>query len=255
MIGASGGGETVGSNGDPVHRLAGLSPCVSGRRLIPCSWPPLTWVAGHFRRIRRPVPKGADCWDSMTVTPAANAARKQRGRPFEPGRSGNPNGKPRGTRHHLTKLADVLADGDVEEIIKVVVEKAKKGDLTAAALVLNRVAPAPRARAVEIDLPPVGQHNGAEAIIKSFAEIVRAVATGAILPAEGIELAGLIDRQRQAIVDLRPAIMDPKPTAAQMARQEQARIESEALNNHMASLLWPPGLPRPKPPAPNGAQS
>ncbi|MGB6419402.1 MAG: DUF5681 domain-containing protein, partial [Pseudolabrys sp.] len=37
--------------------------------------------------------------------PAENTAQKQRGRPFEPGKSGNPKGRPKGSRNQATLLA------------------------------------------------------------------------------------------------------------------------------------------------------
>jgi hypothetical protein len=45
-------------------------------------------------------------------TAAANAAKKQRGRPFKPGRSGNPVGKAKGTRHRITVLAEKMMEDD-----------------------------------------------------------------------------------------------------------------------------------------------
>jgi hypothetical protein len=76
---------------------------------------------------------------------AANPAPKQRqrgpGRPFQPGRSGNPAGKPKGTRHQITLLAEQLLADDVEQVVAKVVKAAKSGDMTAARLILDRVAP------------------------------------------------------------------------------------------------------------------
>ncbi len=39
---------------------------------------------------------------------AENTAPKQRGRPFQKGQSGNPAGKPPGTRHRVTQLVEVI---------------------------------------------------------------------------------------------------------------------------------------------------
>jgi hypothetical protein len=59
---------------------------------------------------------------------AENAALKQRrrgrGRPFEPGQSGNPAGKPKGTRHQLTMLAEQLLEGEAEELTRKAIERA-----------------------------------------------------------------------------------------------------------------------------------
>jgi len=41
---------------------------------------------------------------------AANAAGKQRGRPFKKGESGNPKGKIKGTKNYLTRLDEALSE-------------------------------------------------------------------------------------------------------------------------------------------------
>jgi len=53
---------------------------------------------------------------------AVNTAGKQRGRPFEPGKSGNPNGRPKGARNRTTVLAEGLLDGEAEAITRKPIE-------------------------------------------------------------------------------------------------------------------------------------
>lgn len=71
---------------------------------------------------------------------AANTGRKQGGQ-FRPGQSGNPAGKPKGARHRATEMVEALLSGEAGEIARAVVEKAKEGDMTAARIVLDRIAP------------------------------------------------------------------------------------------------------------------
>ena len=59
------------------------------------------------------------------------AAAKQRGRPFQRGQSGNPNGKPKGVRNRATLAAEALLDGEAEALTRKVVEMALAGDSTA----------------------------------------------------------------------------------------------------------------------------
>jgi hypothetical protein len=47
---------------------------------------------------------------------AEQSARKQRGRPFEPGQSGNPNGRPKGARNLVTRAVEALIDGQGEAL-------------------------------------------------------------------------------------------------------------------------------------------
>jgi len=64
--------------------------------------------------------------------------------PFEPGKSGNPAGRPRGaTSTTIIKeaLEQVFTDGE-KGLLAAICESAKAGDLTACALLINRLYPA-----------------------------------------------------------------------------------------------------------------
>ena len=84
---------------------------------------------------------------------AENTVAKQRGRPFKPGHSGNPAGKPKGTRHKATLAMEAPLDGEVERLTRKAVEMALAGDTTALRLCLDRIAPVRRDRPVTFDLP------------------------------------------------------------------------------------------------------
>ena len=49
-----------------------------------------------------------------TRPPAENTAKKQRGRPYKAGRSGNPEGRPRGSRNKATMAVEALLDGEAK---------------------------------------------------------------------------------------------------------------------------------------------
>lgn len=65
--------------------------------------------------------------------------------------SGNPAGKPKGARHKTTLTADRLMQDDVGEIANAVITAALKGDMMAAKIILDRIAPVRRSR--RFDLP------------------------------------------------------------------------------------------------------
>ena len=110
--------------------------------------------------------------------------RDQRGR-FAPG---NP-GKPKGARHQTTRHCEALMASDAEAITRTVTEAAKGGDLAAARLVLDRIAPPRREPATPIDLPTIetcGDLPG------GIAAILQAVAAGDLTPSEASRLSGLL---------------------------------------------------------------
>jgi len=127
---------------------------------------------------------------------AENSTGKVRGRPFQKGVSGNPAGKPKGARHRATLIAEKLMAEDAEAVVQAVVAAAKAGDMGAAKLILDRIAPPRKGRAVEFELPPV---ETAADVCNAQAAIISAVATGRLSPEEAASIATLLDASRKAI--------------------------------------------------------
>lgn len=131
---------------------------------------------------------------------AENSTAKQRqrgsGRPFPPGTSGNPAGKPRGTRHRLTILAEQLLHGEAEAIVRKAIRMAKAGDTTAIRLCLERVLPSRKQRAVTISLPPLKNVGDLPASIDA---VIQAIGNGDLTPEEGQSIVAIIEAQRRAI--------------------------------------------------------
>jgi Family of unknown function (DUF5681) len=127
---------------------------------------------------------------------AENAVRKQRGRPFAKGRSGNPAGKQPGTRHRVTMLAEELMAGDAEGVVRKVIESAMAGDMTAARLILDRIAPSRRGRLVPIALPEVVR---AEDVPAALAAVLAAMGSGELTPDEAAAVSAVVEVQRRAI--------------------------------------------------------
>ncbi|WP_133767876.1 DUF5681 domain-containing protein [Enterovirga rhinocerotis] len=130
---------------------------------------------------------------------AENAERKQRrgrGRPFEPGQSGNPTGKPRGARHATTILAEKIMSEDVEGVVKAVVEAAKDGDMTAARIIMDRIAPVRRGAITAVTLPTI---ESPADLTKATSAILAAVSEGELTPVEAAELGKLVEAHGKAI--------------------------------------------------------
>ncbi len=130
----------------------------------------------------------------MTSEPETTAPKQHHG--FQPGQSGNPAGRPRGSRHRVTVLAEKLMSDDAEAIVKAVLDAAQKGDMSAARLVLDRIAPARKGSVVMLDLPAV---TDAASAVAALAAITAAAAGGDISLDEAQGLAGLIETARRAI--------------------------------------------------------
>ncbi|MCW2286225.1 phage tail sheath gpL-like [Rhodoblastus acidophilus] len=127
---------------------------------------------------------------------AENAAGKQRGAPFKKGQSGNPKGKPKGARHKVTILAEKLMEDEAEAVIRAVVDKAKEGDMTAARIVVDRIAPVRKGRPIQLKLPKV---ETADDVAAAMAAIISAMADGAITPEEATAAASVLEARRRAI--------------------------------------------------------
>ena len=115
---------------------------------------------------------------------------------FKPGKSGNPKGKPKGTRHKATLAAQSLLDGEATALSRKVVELALEGDTTALRLCLERIAPPRKDAPLRINLPEL--HTAADAV-GALRAIVAAVAIGELTPSEGAALTGLVEAHRRAL--------------------------------------------------------
>ena len=116
--------------------------------------------------------------------------------PFQKGQSGNPAGRPRGSRNRATILFENLLEGDSEAIARKAIELAKEGDIAAIRICLDRLAPARKNDPVVFELPPLGK---AADTVAAAARIVAAVAAGELAPSEAADLAKVIDFYMRAL--------------------------------------------------------
>jgi hypothetical protein len=78
--------------------------------------------------------------------------------------------------------------GDAEAVVRAVIEAAKGGDMTAAKIILDRIAPPCRGRPVRLDLPPI---VSAADLVKALAAVADAMARG-VLSAEETQAAAAV---------------------------------------------------------------
>lgn len=119
---------------------------------------------------------------------------------WKPGESGNPRGKPKGAINKTTRLALELFEGGIKNIAEVVIKQAQDGDLTAARLVLDKLVPNARERAVE--LPGLPSTESPAGVAEAQAAILQAVASGDLTPGEAATLSGIVENRRKAIETL-----------------------------------------------------
>ena len=129
------------------------------------------------------------------MTPA-KTTKKQSRQGFKPGKSGNPNGRPQGSRNKATLALEELLDGEGEAITRKAVESALNGDMAAIRLCMERLIPVRKDRTVAFSLPEI---NGADDGAKAMAGVLRALADGDITPSEASSVSGVIETYRKTL--------------------------------------------------------
>jgi hypothetical protein len=112
------------------------------------------------------------------------------GRPFVKGRSGNPAGRPPGSRNRTTRAAEALLEGEATALMRKAIERAFAGDAAMLRLCLERLIPPRRERAVHLALPRIRKATNAE---EAMAAITAAAASGAITPGAAAEFGRLAE--------------------------------------------------------------
>jgi hypothetical protein len=115
---------------------------------------------------------------------------------FEPGRSGNPGGRPRGSRNRSTQALEAILDGEAEALTRRAIEMALEGDGPAMRMCLDRLMPVRKDRPITFTLPEI---ETAADLTKATRSLMQGVADGEITPSEAAELSKLVDAHVKAI--------------------------------------------------------
>ena len=108
---------------------------------------------------------------------------------FLPGQSGNPAGRPRGSRNKKTLMLEALLDDESETLMRRVIGLAKMGDDVAMRLVFARMLPPRRDRPVPLELPRIESEADAR---RASGDVMEAVGAGEITPQEAEQLLRVI---------------------------------------------------------------
>lgn len=125
-----------------------------------------------------------------------NTGKMQVSGKFQKGQSGNPNGKPKGTKNKATIAAEQLLQGDLNNICRRLIEEALVGNVQAIKLVLDRVLPSNKDRFIDIKLPKL---KTSEDAVKAISTIIDAVGDGSITPNEGEAMSRVVNAFLKAI--------------------------------------------------------
>lgn len=71
--------------------------------------------------------------------------------PFQKGQSGNPAGRPQGSRNKVTLALDAMLEGEAAAVLRTLIDAAMDGDTQAAKALLDRVYPKRKHGAVVVD--------------------------------------------------------------------------------------------------------
>lgn len=118
--------------------------------------------------------------------------RKPRGRPFQHGNSG----RPAGSKNRTTQLLEQLAEGEAEQIIQKVLEKAKAGDDACLRMLMDRLWPPRKGQPVKLNTTPL---KTSADILNAILTLWTAIADGHLTPDEASALSLVAERSMAAI--------------------------------------------------------
>jgi hypothetical protein len=146
---------------------------------------------------------------SVVQIPVGRGANGQ----FLKGASGNPAGRPKGSRNWATLLMEAVREGDAAEIVDDAVAKAKAGNVTLQKCFIMKLFPTPRHPAIQLEVP-AGQEADPRALVRAA---LRAMAAGEITPEEALLAARALEKAAKLL------FQKPQERAGRQRRAGAAR--------------------------------
>ncbi|MEO8591972.1 MAG: DUF5681 domain-containing protein [Candidatus Solibacter sp.] len=111
---------------------------------------------------------------------------------FAKGTSGNPTGRPLGSRNRSTLLVEALLCDEAQALTRKLIETALEGDISALRLCIERLAPIRKERSIELKLSPIQNEQQA---LDSMNTVVTSIGEGRITPHEGESIVNILAAQ------------------------------------------------------------
>jgi hypothetical protein len=114
---------------------------------------------------------------------------------FEKGKSGNPDGRPPGSRNKSTLAALALIEDEGEQLTRKAVELALNGDIQALKLCMDRLTPPVKERPLEgFILPTITDQRS---VLTALEKIATRLSEGELLPSESTALCRVLEQYRK----------------------------------------------------------
>lgn len=128
-------------------------------------------------------------YEPLSYDEPAETERRSNGR-FGKGTSGNPRGRPAGSRNKASLAAEAMLEGEAQQVTRKALDLALGGDSPALKLCLDRILPLRRERLLQFELPPL---NSAADGPTAIAAIIEAVAHSELTLSEATGLVKLVE--------------------------------------------------------------
>lgn len=115
---------------------------------------------------------------------------------YKKGQSGNPAGKPKGTRNKTTVLLEALLDGKAQALTEKAITMAESGDPAMMRLCIERLIPPRKDRPINFELPPLKTTQDASLAMLT---ILEGVARGELTPSEASEISKVIENYADTV--------------------------------------------------------
>lgn len=114
---------------------------------------------------------------------------------FKKGESGNPQGRPVGSRNKTTMASLALIEDEGEKLTRKAVELALDGDLQALRLCMERLAPPTKERPLEAFTLP--QLTDQQSVLEALEIIASKLSEGELLPTEATSICKVLEQYRK----------------------------------------------------------